>query len=273
MKGLLEIKEDWAPSAFTLTDKPETISIDTGALRIEFQKKPWKYAVYDKQGHIVVQEHVKDTDTQGNFRGLPMGFTTLGGKVHRSNETFALAQDENFYGLGERFTKLNKLGLRVNGWQANGWGAGTDDMLQGNSLRHEHRRLRNFRQHDIPHSMGHGQPLRGLLLISDRRPATGLSSSFTDRASSKCWLATSKSPAGRHSLPKNPSAFGLRCPAAPRETAARWPWRRSSGTWTCPWIISRRRKHANDESAGRIGARPGRCPRNSASWASRLECT
>ncbi len=29
--------------------------------------------------------------------------------------------------MGERFTRLNKVGLRVNGWLANAWGAGTDD--------------------------------------------------------------------------------------------------------------------------------------------------
>ncbi len=125
--GLLDIKDDWAPSAFTLTETPEAVSIDTGSLRIEFQKNPWKYAVYDKKGQIVVQEHVNDVDTQGNFRGLPLGFTTTGGKFHRSNETFALPEDESFYGFGERFTKLNKLGLRVNGWMVNAWGAGTDD--------------------------------------------------------------------------------------------------------------------------------------------------
>jgi alpha-D-xyloside xylohydrolase len=127
VKGLLEIKEDWPPFAFNLIEKPESVSVDTGSLRIEFQKSPWKYSVYDKQGQIVLQEHVKDVDTQGNFRGLPMGFTTVGGKFRRSNETFALAQDENFYGFGERFTKLNKLGLKVNGWVVNPWGAGTDD--------------------------------------------------------------------------------------------------------------------------------------------------
>ncbi len=127
VKGLLEIKEDWAPRAFTVTEKPESVTIDTGSLRIEFQKKPWKYTVYDKQGQIVVQEHVKDVDTQGNFRGLPMGFTTLGGAFSRTNETFVLPEDESFYGLGERFTKLNKVGLRVNGWLVNPWGAGTDD--------------------------------------------------------------------------------------------------------------------------------------------------
>ncbi|MGD0966419.1 MAG: hypothetical protein ABSA57_21325 [Candidatus Acidiferrales bacterium] len=123
VKGLLEIKQDWPASAFHVTEKPESLSMDTGSLHIEFQKDPWKYVVYDKQGRIILQEHVKDVDTQGNFRGLPLGFTTVGGKFHRSNETFALAQDENFYGFGERFTKLNALGLRVNGWVVNPWGA------------------------------------------------------------------------------------------------------------------------------------------------------
>jgi len=127
VKGLLEIKEDWAPVAFGVTEKAEAVTIDTGTLRIEFQKNPWKYTVYDKQGETVLQEHVKDVDTQGNFRGLPFGFTTAGGKFCRSNETFALPEDKSFYGLGERFTKLNKLGLRVNGWLVNPWGSGTDD--------------------------------------------------------------------------------------------------------------------------------------------------
>ena len=127
VKGLLEIKEDWPATAFTVTEKADSLTIETASLRVEFQKKPWKYAVYDKQGKLVVQEDVDDVDTQGNFRGLPLGFTTADGKFFRSNETFVLAQDENFYGFGERFTKLNKLGLRVNGWVVNPWGAGTDD--------------------------------------------------------------------------------------------------------------------------------------------------
>jgi alpha-D-xyloside xylohydrolase len=130
VKGLLEIKEDWTPSPFQVTDKPDSLSIDTDSLRIEFQKSPWKYIVYDKQGQIIVEEHVKDVDTQGNFRSLPLGFTTKDGTFHRCNETFALPEDESLYGLGERFSKLNKLGLRVNGWVANAWGAGTDDTYK-----------------------------------------------------------------------------------------------------------------------------------------------
>ena len=127
VRGLLEIKDDWAPSSFTVTEKSESVSVDTGSLRVEFQRNPWSYSIYDKQGRIVLQEHVNDVDTQGNYRGLPIGFTNVGGTFHRCNETFALREEEAFYGLGERFTKLNKVGLRVNGWIANAWGAGTDD--------------------------------------------------------------------------------------------------------------------------------------------------
>jgi hypothetical protein len=65
-----------------LTERHEVaVSVDTGALRIEFQRNPWKYVVYDKQGQIVLQEHVKDVDTQGNFRGFPLGFTSARGQT------------------------------------------------------------------------------------------------------------------------------------------------------------------------------------------------
>jgi alpha-D-xyloside xylohydrolase len=130
VKGLLEIKEDWPPAAFQVTEKPEAVSLETASLRIEFRRKPWKYSLYDKQESLVLQEHVNDVDTQGNFRALPLGFTTVDGKFRRSNETLALPADESFFGLGERYAKLNKLGLRVNGWLANAWGAGTDDTYK-----------------------------------------------------------------------------------------------------------------------------------------------
>ena len=101
VKGLLEVKEDWAPVPFSVNETLEIVTIHTGSLRIEVQKKLWKYAVYDKQGQLVVQEHVNDVDTQGNFRALPFGFTSIDGKFHRSNETLALPEDESFYGMGE----------------------------------------------------------------------------------------------------------------------------------------------------------------------------
>ena len=96
IKGLLEIKEDWSHSPFTVNEKPEAVTIDTGSLRIELQRKPWKYVIYDKQGQIVLQEHVKDLDAQGNFRALPWDSPRSEGKFYRTNETFAFPEMRAF---------------------------------------------------------------------------------------------------------------------------------------------------------------------------------
>ena len=80
VKGLLEIKEDWPPAAFHVTEKPEA-SIDRyGVFAHRVSEESLEVCGLRQARQIVVQEHVKDVDTQGNFRGLPLGFTTAGGK-------------------------------------------------------------------------------------------------------------------------------------------------------------------------------------------------
>jgi len=81
VKGLLEIKEDWPPCAFTITENSKAVSIDTGALRFEAQRDRWKYVIYDKQGEIVLEEHIRDADVIGAYRAMPLGFTTREGKI------------------------------------------------------------------------------------------------------------------------------------------------------------------------------------------------
>ena len=130
VKGLLEIKEDWPPCAFTVTESPEAVSVDTGALRFEAQRDRWKYAIYDKKGEIVLQEHVRDADVTGAYRAFPVGFTTKEGKFYRSYETFYLPPDENFYGFGETFTEFNKRGLSVDGWYKDAWGSGSREVYK-----------------------------------------------------------------------------------------------------------------------------------------------
>ena len=86
--------------------------------------------IYDKAGEVVLQENVRDLDAHTTFRSLPVGFTSQDGKFRRSNETFALSPvspGEAFYGFGEKFTRLNKLGQRIKGWNANPFGAGTEE--------------------------------------------------------------------------------------------------------------------------------------------------
>lgn len=124
VKGLLEIKEDWSPCDFNVSEGPGVVSIDTGVIRFQAQRDPWKYVVYDKAGEVVLQENVLDMDAHTNYRSLPIGFITQAGKFCKSNETFGLLPRESFYGFGEKFTRLNKLGQRIRGWNTNPYGAG-----------------------------------------------------------------------------------------------------------------------------------------------------
>jgi len=133
VKTLLDIKEEWPATAFDVSETPEAVSVDTGAVRFEAQKNPWKYVIYDKAGQVVLEENVRDLDAHTNYRSLPVGFTSQDGKFCRSNETFNLppvSPGEAFYGFGEKFTRLNKLEQRIKGWNVNPFGAGTEEAYK-----------------------------------------------------------------------------------------------------------------------------------------------
>ena len=126
--SLLETKEIWPSCNFDVTENNEAVSVTTDDLRFEVQRNPWKYIIYNREGEIVVQEHVNDIEVTGNCRSLPLGFTTEGEKFRRVNETFYLTPGENIYGFGERFTRLNKIGQTIDGWNSDAWGSGTKDV-------------------------------------------------------------------------------------------------------------------------------------------------
>ena len=130
VESLLEIKRDWPPSAFDISERNETVCISTGALNFVVHKNPWKYIIYDRSGRAVLQENTRDLDAHTNYRSLPLGFTVKDGKFCRSNETFNLFPGESLYGFGEKFTKLNKVGQRIRCWNCNPFGAGTEESYK-----------------------------------------------------------------------------------------------------------------------------------------------
>ena len=118
IKGLLEIKEEWPATASDVAETPEAVSVDTGAVRFEARKDPWKYIIYDKAGEVVLEENVCDQDAAASYRSLAVGFTSQDGKFCRSNETFNLSPvspGEAFYGFGEKFTRPASSGRRSRG--------------------------------------------------------------------------------------------------------------------------------------------------------------
>ena len=129
-KGLLEIKEDWPIVAYDLDESPETVTLDTGAIRFVVRKDPWQYKMVDRSGETVLAEHVRDLDAHTSYRSLPLGFTSEDGIFCRSNETFYSTPGEAVYGFGEKFTRLNKIGQTIVGWNKNPYGAGNEEAYK-----------------------------------------------------------------------------------------------------------------------------------------------
>lgn len=130
MESLLEIKRDWDVQDFDVVENSEKITVKTESLRFECIKEPWQYIIYDKHDKAILKEHITDVDVHNNYRSLPVGFITESGKIRRANETFHIYPGECFYGFGEKFTRLNKLGQRLIGWNTNPFGPGTEESYK-----------------------------------------------------------------------------------------------------------------------------------------------
>jgi len=128
--SLIEIKDDWPPCAFDILMKNDSVLINTGVLQMIFQKDPWKYMINDIRGEIILEENVRDLDAHGNYRSPPIGLISKDGEFCKANETYFLFPGENFYGFGEKFTRLNKLGQRIRCWNVNAFGAGTEESYK-----------------------------------------------------------------------------------------------------------------------------------------------
>lgn len=128
--NLLDIREEWPGAPFDIDEQQETVEIDTGALRFVAQKGRWEYSIRNRAGETLVAEHVRDLDAHANFRNLPLGFTTEEGSFPSCNETFYWTPGEAIYGFGEKFTRLNKVGQTIVGWNKNPYGAGTEEAYK-----------------------------------------------------------------------------------------------------------------------------------------------
>ena len=208
VKGLLDIKEKWPAADFDVNETPEAVSVNTGDIRFEARKDPWKYTIYDRDGQVVLQENVHDIDVYANYRSLPIGFTNQDGKFLRTNDTFTLFPGESFYGFGEKFTRLNKLGQRLNGWNINTWGAGTEEAYKNVPFFMSTRGYGIFvnTTHRVTYEMGSRSVVTFTLMVNDPR----LDIFIIHGPSLKDVLARYDEITGWPALPPK-EAFGITC--------------------------------------------------------------
>lgn len=82
---------------------------------IEIDKVPFVFRVFHADGRLACEENISDVDSVGDgFQHIPpMGYSVDEHEVRGMNIGFRLHYDESIYGLGERFTRFNKVGQRV----------------------------------------------------------------------------------------------------------------------------------------------------------------
>lgn len=113
---------------FTTKETDTLLIIGTTKIRVEVQKKPWNLSVYTMpEGQLVYQQMGEDDRTFMKFEDCPFGFLyDEQEKKVFACESATIDDDEHFYGFGEKFSKIDKKGQKINLWNTNGLGVYTE---------------------------------------------------------------------------------------------------------------------------------------------------
>ncbi|MDI6883965.1 MAG: alpha-xylosidase [Hadesarchaea archaeon] len=121
-RTLMILKSKLGNLRFELKEEKDSLSIKTSKLGINIDKDPWRLLVYDAKGKIICQEFsTKDVGIM-----YPLGFS-IGKDSGGINvfETISLSPDEHIFGLGEKFSSLDKKERRIISWTTDALGTST----------------------------------------------------------------------------------------------------------------------------------------------------
>lgn len=118
------LKEKLGEVRAGIEEDKNTLSIHTSKLTIKVNKDPWELSAYGQDGSLVFREFL-GKGVVWELETFPLGFLVdNSGKVHVF-ETIALYPDEHIYGLGEKFSDLDKRGQRIVSWSTEALGDST----------------------------------------------------------------------------------------------------------------------------------------------------
>lgn len=103
------------------------LTVNGAALALEVGRDPWCLTFRDAEDRAVCRENPFDVDGLNRLFIRPLGFVRdAGGAVTQITESFHLRADEHIFGLGEKFTPLDKVGQRIVSWTLDALGAASE---------------------------------------------------------------------------------------------------------------------------------------------------
>jgi alpha-D-xyloside xylohydrolase len=124
-RNQLLVREEWEPVPFLVSEAPDHLELATAFLRLDVARAPWRLHLLDSADEVLCRETSERTPAAPPAPDLvtDLGFLRdpASGQV-TVHETFQLAPDEDLYGLGEQFARLNRVGQRFELWATDAYG-------------------------------------------------------------------------------------------------------------------------------------------------------
>ena len=131
--GLSYVNAEAEPAIrLEMHESPDRLRVRLEALDVEIARDPWNVEFRTRDGRLLTREVSDDLNLKGEVLGPPPGFDVEGAdrmparRAVRSVETLLLDPADHWYGLGEKFTPLDKRGRTIAIWQDNAAGARTE---------------------------------------------------------------------------------------------------------------------------------------------------
>ncbi len=109
--------------ALAVREDEHGLTVRGGTLALRLERQPWSLRFIDAAGFEVCRENPSDIDGLGRLFILPLGYITDANRISSVTESFHLRQDEHLFGLGEKFTPLDKRGQRIITWTQDAFGS------------------------------------------------------------------------------------------------------------------------------------------------------
>ena len=116
-----------APPDVRLSEVDDTLNLESDALRLRLEKRPFRWTLFDRGGNVVAAQEIHD-GTEAEHVSFPAGWSRGPDERLAFHETLALRPDEQLYGLGESFGALNRRGTRVVSWSRDTRGTNTTPL-------------------------------------------------------------------------------------------------------------------------------------------------
>ncbi|MDY6342171.1 MAG: glycoside hydrolase family 31 protein, partial [Lachnospiraceae bacterium] len=116
------------------TNMPGHIVYGNDDIQLSFRTDFWEMSV-SQRGKEILRDQSYDTNVDNRWKVLPAGFTFPAQGAGKEAPVCArmnllLRSDEAIWGLGEKFTSLNKRGQRIHCWQKDALSTNTEDAYK-----------------------------------------------------------------------------------------------------------------------------------------------